>query len=105
MNVSYKDQLKNEHRTLNVQHRIMNSVNLKKTEQHAAQAPALHERIFPSKFDSAESFAPKGTTEGLVAGCGSLVLKSIKRSVINIDGFVKSLKSSFSVIPAKAGIQ
>jgi hypothetical protein len=45
----------------------MYSVNLKKkTEQHAAQAPALHERIYPSKF------------------CGSLVVKSIKRSVINI---------------------
>ncbi len=56
-----------EHRTSNVQHRIMNSVNLKKkNEQHAAQAPALRERIYPSKF------------------CGSLVLKSIKRSVINI---------------------
>jgi len=37
-----------------------------------------------------ESFSSKLTTEGLVAGCGSLVLKSIKRSVINIDGFVKS---------------
>jgi hypothetical protein len=35
---------------------------------------ALHERICPSKFDTAE----------LVAGCGSLVLKSTKRSVINI---------------------
>jgi hypothetical protein len=36
-----------EHRTLNVQHRIMNSVNLKKTEQHAAQSPVLGERINP----------------------------------------------------------
>ena len=37
-----------------------------------------------------ESFSSKLTTEELIAGCGSLVLKSIKRSVINIDGFVKS---------------
>jgi hypothetical protein len=28
----------------------MNSVDLKKAEQHAAQAPALRERIYPSKF-------------------------------------------------------
>jgi len=44
----------------------------KKTEQHAALA--LHERIYDSKFDSAESFDSEGTTEVLVAGCGSLVL-------------------------------
>ena len=50
---------------MNVQHRIMYSVNFKKDWE---------KRIYPSKF------------------CGSLVLKSIKRSVINIDGFVKSLK-------------
>jgi hypothetical protein len=32
----------------------MYSVNfIKTTEQHPAQAPALHERSFPSKFDSA----------------------------------------------------
>ena len=59
----------------NVQHRIMYSVNLKKTEQHAAQAPALREQIYPSKFDSAELFGPEFRTEGLVTGCGSLVLK------------------------------
>ena len=86
-----------EHRTSNVQHRIMYSVNFKKkTEQHAAQAPALHERIYSWKFDSAESFDPESfksesfnpeltteglTTEWLVAGCGLLVLKSIKRSL------------------------
>ena len=29
---------------------MQNSVNLKKIEQHAAQAPALHERIYPLKF-------------------------------------------------------
>jgi hypothetical protein len=45
----------------------------------------LNKSIYPSKSDSAE----------LVAGCGSVfygsfVLKSIKPSVINIDGFVKS---------------
>jgi hypothetical protein len=46
----------------------MYSVNFKKkTEQHAAQAPALRERIYFWKF------------------CGLLVLKSIKPSVINIQ--------------------
>ena len=69
-----------EHRTLNVQHRIMNSISLKKTEQSNS-----------SKFDSAESFDPEFfnselTTEGLIAGCGSVfyslfVLKSLKRSL------------------------
>jgi hypothetical protein len=33
---------------------------------------ALHERSHLSKFDSAESFDPELTTEGLVADCGSL---------------------------------
>jgi hypothetical protein len=47
---------------------------IKKTEQHAAQAPALRERIYLSKF------------YGLVF-CGSLVLKQIKRSVINKDQY------------------
>jgi hypothetical protein len=53
--VKSKKKLMNiEHRTLNVQHRIMNSVNfIKRTEQHPEQAPALQERSFPSKFDSA----------------------------------------------------
>ncbi len=51
--------------------------------------------MYSWKFDSAESFDPESfnpeltteglTTEGLVAGCGLLVLKSIKRSVINIQ--------------------
>jgi hypothetical protein len=62
----------------------MYSVNLIKTEQHAAQAPALHERFYPSKSDSSELFGPEFMAKGLVTGCGSLVLKSIKRSVINI---------------------
>jgi hypothetical protein len=53
----------------------MYSVNLKKTEQHAAQAPALREHIYLSKFDSAELFDPEFRTDGLVTGCGSLVLK------------------------------
>jgi hypothetical protein len=86
----------------------MYSVNFKKkTEQHAAQAPALRERIYPSKFDSAESFDSKLTTEGLVAGCGSVfdtaelvagcgsfVLKSIKRSVINIQRSMLDVRCS-----------
>jgi hypothetical protein len=69
-----------EHRTLNVQHPIMYSVNLKK-----GYAKQNH----PARFDSAELFDPEFfspvlTTEGLVAGCDSLVLDSIKRSAINI---------------------
>jgi hypothetical protein len=63
-----------EHRTLNVQHRILYSVNFEKTEQHAAQAPALRERIHDSKFPVFRSRLQRD----------SLVLKSIKRSVINI---------------------
>jgi hypothetical protein len=71
---------------------VSNGLFKKKTEQHAAQAPALRERSYPSKFDSAaidrlrprarrgesfdpESFDPELTTEGLVADCGSLVFK------------------------------
>ena len=38
----------------------------------AAGAPALHEQIYPSKFDSGEPFDPELTAEGLVAGCGSV---------------------------------
>jgi len=38
----------------------------KKIEQHAAQAPALRERIYHSKFDSAE----------LVAGGGLSIMSS-----------------------------
>jgi len=62
----------------------MYSVDLKKTEQHATQALALRERSYPSKFDSTE----------LVAGCGSLVLKSIKRSVINIGRSMLDVRCS-----------
>jgi len=58
----------------------MYAVNLKKD---------LAKRKQPSEFDSTESFDPEFfnqelTTEGLAAGCGSLVSKSIMRSVINI---------------------
>jgi hypothetical protein len=72
----------------------MYSGDLKKTEQHAAQAPALHERSYSSKFDSTE----------LVAGCGSLVLKSIKRSVINIGRSMLDVQcSTFNLftVPAR----
>ena len=69
-----------EHRTLNVQHRIRHTVNLKIGDA---------KRNRPSEYDSAESiepesFNPKLTIEELVAGCDSLVLKSIKRSANNI---------------------
>ena len=63
-----------EHRTLNAQRRIMHSVYLKMTEQHAAQAPALRERNHPSKFHSAERFGRELRVERLVAGCGSLLI-------------------------------
>jgi hypothetical protein len=55
---------------------------------------ALHERSYPSKFDSTE----------LVAGCGSLVLKSIKRSVINIGRWMLDVQcSTFNLftVPAR----
>jgi len=42
-----------EHRTSNIERPTSNNVFCqfkKKTEQHAAQAPALHERIYPSKL-------------------------------------------------------
>ncbi len=55
----------------------------------------LRERLYILKFDSTgsfdpESFNPELTTDGLVAShgsvfCGSLVLESIRRSVINIQ--------------------
>ena len=74
-----------EHRTLNVQHRILYSVNLKIKRLNNPRrtlragdsgAPGLHGRIFPSKF------------------CGSLVLKSIKRSVINIQRSMLNVRCS-----------
>jgi len=54
---------------------------------------------FPPEFDSAESFDPEFfnqelTTEGLVAGCRSLVVKSIKRSVINIQRSMLGVRCS-----------
>ena len=62
-----------EHRTLNVQHRIMNSVNLKKTEQSETTLRNL------SAFGGF---------------CDSLVLKSIKRSVINIGRSMLDVRCS-----------
>ena len=59
-----------EHRTLNVQHRIMNSVNLEKTEQSEStlrNSTVQYSAVFRSLLQR-----------------DSLVLKSIKRSVINI---------------------
>jgi hypothetical protein len=64
----------------------MYSVDLKKTEQHATQALVLRERSYPSKF------------------CGSLVLKSIKRSVINIGRSMFDVRcSTFNLftVPAR----
>jgi hypothetical protein len=39
--------------------------------------------------------SPELTTEGLVAGCGSLVLKSIKRSAINIGRSMFDVQSVY----------
>ena len=64
-----------EHRTLNVQHRIMYSVNFKKTEQAYSAKEAM-------KAKSESTFRNLSAFGGF---CGSLVLKSIKRSVINIQ--------------------
>ena len=44
---------------------------------------AAFDRLRP-RARQGESFNPELTTEELVAGCGLLVLKSIKRSAINI---------------------
>jgi len=66
-----------EHRTLNVQHRIMYSVNLIKD---------LAKRGYPSEF------------------CGALVLKSVKRSVINIGRSMLDVRCSMFnlfTVPAK----
>jgi hypothetical protein len=73
----------------------MFSVNLKKAEQHPAQAPELHKRIYPSKFNSAafDRLWPRARRGGLVAGCGSLVLNSVKRSVINIGRSMFNVQS------------
>ena len=76
----------------------MYSVNLKKDSVSLLRRSSYEgrQRIYTSNFDSAESFDPEFfnyesfdleltterlTTEGLVAGCGSLVIKSIKRSL------------------------
>ena len=88
-----------EHRTLNVQHPIMYSVNLKK-----GYAKQNH----PARFDSAELFDPEFfspvlTTEGLVAGCDSLVLDSIKRSAINIRRSMLDVRcSTFNLLAVPA---
>ena len=59
-------------------------------------------------FDSAESFNPELTTEGLAAGCSSLVLKSIKRSVINIQSSMLDVRCSILnliTVPAMRGFK
>jgi hypothetical protein len=49
---------------------MCNTRRTRRASADTAGAPALHERIYPSKFDSAEPFDPELTAEGLVAGCG-----------------------------------
>ena len=51
---------------------MCNTRRTRRASADTAGAPALHERIYPSKFDSAEPFDPELTAEGLVAGCGSI---------------------------------
>jgi hypothetical protein len=70
--------------------RLSNTLRARHASAGAAGASALHKRIHPSKFDSAEH----------VAGCGSLVLKSIKRSVIKIGRSMFDVRcSTFNLFP------
>ena len=75
-----------EHRTLNVQRRIMYSINLIEDSVGLLRRSGYEGRelIYTSNFDSAE----------LVAGCGSLVIKSTKRSVINIQRSMLDVRCS-----------
>jgi hypothetical protein len=94
-----------EHRTLNVQHRMRNSVNLKKRQSNTRRKrlrlrpvslreayglEALRERIYPSKFYGS-------------VFCDSLVLKQIKRSVINIRRSMLGVRcSTFNLFAVQA---
>ena len=105
-----------ERRTSNIERPTSNNEFCpfkEKTKRHAAQAPALHERICPSNLDSAafdnlrprtrrgESLDSELTTEEPVAGCGSLFLKSIKRSVVNIRRSMLGVRcSTFNLFTA-----
>ena len=61
-----------EHRTSNIEHRIMNSVYLKRlTKRFHPSTFDIRYSTRPESFDP-EYFNPKFTTKGLVAGCGSL---------------------------------
>jgi hypothetical protein len=72
-----------EHRTLNVQHQMMNSANfIKRTEQHPVQAPAptgwkrcTSEASLRNSIRLLSTYSSPELAEGLVASCGSLVLK------------------------------
>ena len=59
-----------EHRTLNAQHRIMNSNDLKNAEQRELV------RLLQAQTPNA--------SRDTFAGCGSFILKQMKRSAINI---------------------
>ena len=108
-----------EHRTLNVQHRIMYSacreprgrtINLIKT----GQSKSILRNSISLPFDRlrhrarrGELFGPEVITEGLVAGCSSLILKSIKRSVINIQRSMLDVRcSTFNLftVPARRNL-
>jgi hypothetical protein len=86
-----------EHRTLNVQHRIMYSVYIiKKTER--SDSTLRHStfdilRFCGSLFSGSAVFRSR-------LKCNSLVLKSIKRSVINIRRSMLDVRcSTFNLIP------
>ncbi len=101
-----------EHRTLNVQRRIKYSVNLIKDSVSLLQRNGYEgrQRIYTSNLDSAMSFDPEFfnyelTTEGLDKGCGSLVIKSIKRSVINIRRSMLGVRcSTFKAFRQPGGV-
>jgi hypothetical protein len=75
-----------EHRTSNVQHRIMYSVNLKKTEQAYSAEKATEAR---SEYTQQNSAAFRSRLQR-----DSLALKSIKRSVINIGRSMLGVRCS-----------
>jgi NAD-dependent SIR2 family protein deacetylase len=90
-------QQKNERPTSNIERPTSNNVfcQFKKGKVSLLRLSGYEGRelIYTSNFDSAE----------LVAGCGSLVIKSIKRSVINIQHSMLDVRcSTFKLCTASA---
>ena len=87
----------NEHRTLNVQHRIMYSVNLKKTEQHAAyssrrrltQRERLRYASESTLRNSSDQYSTRLPSTGAQAECSSSQV-AVFRSCLQRDSvFIK----------------